>query len=68
MEPKHPSSRRYPPEVKQRAIELVIAAAKQSGERHGHVSRYCPSAGHRPRDPSPLGPPGRDRPRRPPRE
>lgn len=36
-----PSSRRYPPEVKQRAIDLVTAAIDQSGERHGHVSRIA---------------------------
>lgn len=41
MEPKHPSSRRYPPEVKQRAVELVFAAIESSGERHGHVSRIA---------------------------
>jgi len=38
---KHPSSRRYPPEVKQRAIELVFAAIDSSGERHGHVTRIA---------------------------
>ncbi len=41
MATKHPSSRRYPPEVKQRAIDLVAAAIEQSGERHGHVSRIA---------------------------
>ena len=41
MATKHPSSRRYPPEVKQRAIELVAAAIESSGERHGHVSRIA---------------------------
>jgi len=41
MEPKHPSSRRYPPEVKQRAVALVVSAIEQSGERHGHVSRIA---------------------------
>lgn len=41
MEPKHPSSKRYPPEVKDRAIELVFAAIASSGERHGHVSRIA---------------------------
>jgi transposase len=38
---KHPSSRRYPPEVRQRAIELVFAAIDSSGERHGHVTRIA---------------------------
>jgi transposase len=41
MATKHPSSRRYPPEVKQRAVDLVTAAIEQSGERHGHVSRIA---------------------------
>lgn len=41
MASKHPLSRRYPPEVKQRAIELVFAAIEQTGERHGHVSRIA---------------------------
>jgi transposase len=41
MEPKHPSSKRYPPEVKQRAIGLVFAAIDSSGERHGHVTRIA---------------------------
>jgi transposase len=27
--------------VKQRAIELVVAAIEESGERHGHVSRIA---------------------------
>ena len=38
---KHPSSRRYPPAVRQRAIELVFAAIDSSGERHGHVTRIA---------------------------
>ena len=38
---KHPSSRRYPPEVRQRAIEIVFAAIDSSGERHGHVTRIA---------------------------
>jgi putative transposase len=38
---KHPSSRRYPPEVKERAIQLVLATMQQQGERHGVVSRIA---------------------------
>jgi transposase len=38
---KHPSSRRYPPEVKERAIQLVLATMQQHGERHGVVSRIA---------------------------
>lgn len=41
MGTKHPSSRRYPPEVKERAVALVFSAIETSGERHGHVSRIA---------------------------
>ncbi|MGH2577175.1 MAG: IS3 family transposase [Actinomycetota bacterium] len=38
---KHPSSKRYPPEVKARAIQLVLTTIEQQGERHGVVSRIA---------------------------
>lgn len=38
---KHPSSRRYPPEMKERAIQLVLTTLEQRGERHGVVSRVA---------------------------
>ena len=38
---KHPSSRRYPPEVKDRAVQLVLTTMQQSGERHGIVTRIA---------------------------
>ena len=38
---KHPSSRRYPPEVKERAVQLVLTTIDQNGERHGLVSRIA---------------------------
>jgi transposase len=38
---KHPSSRRYPPEVKERAVQLVLTTMKQQGERHGVVTRLA---------------------------
>src|SRR5438128_4581814 len=41
MATKHPASRRYPPEVKQRAVQLVLATIEQQGERHGVVSRIA---------------------------
>jgi transposase len=41
MATKHPSSRRFPPEVKQRAVQLVLSAIEQQGERHGVVSRIA---------------------------
>lgn len=41
MATKHPSSRRYPPKVKQRAVQLVRTTMEQNGERHGVVSRIA---------------------------
>src|ERR671936_2358481 len=41
MGTKHSSSRRYPPEVKERAIQLVLTTMDQQGERHGVVSRIA---------------------------
>jgi transposase len=41
MATKHPSSRRYPSEVKERAIQLVLTTMEQQGERHGVVSRVA---------------------------
>ena len=38
---KHSSGRRYPPEVKQRAVELVTAAMELNGERYGVVTRIA---------------------------
>jgi transposase-like protein len=38
MATKHPSSRRYPPEVKQRAVQLVLTTIDQNGERHGVIA------------------------------
>ena len=42
MEPnKHPSSKRYPPEIRERAVRLVVQARKDSGEQQGHVARIA---------------------------
>lgn len=38
---KHPSSKRYPPEICERAVALVLSAIESSGERHGHVDRIA---------------------------
>lgn len=38
---KHPSSRRYPPEVKDRAVRLVFEAVEATGDRFGHVTRIA---------------------------
>lgn len=34
----HPSQRRYPPELKERAVRLVRETAAERGERHGAVT------------------------------
>ena len=31
----HPTQRRYPPEMRERAVRLVREAATEQGERHG---------------------------------
>jgi transposase len=38
---KHPSSKRYPPEVRERAVRLVFDQYDSSGERFGVVSRVA---------------------------
>ena len=43
--PKHPSSRRYPLELRERAIRMVFEAYEQSGERHGVVTRVAAQLG-----------------------
>jgi transposase len=46
MEPtKHPSSKRYPPEMRERAVRLVLEAIEASGEHHGHVTRIAHQLG-----------------------
>jgi transposase len=41
MRDKHPSAKRYPREVRERAVALVFSAIETSGERHGHVTRIA---------------------------
>jgi transposase len=38
---KHPSSKRYPPEIRDRAVRLVFETIEQSGERFGVVARVA---------------------------
>ncbi len=33
-----PSSKRYPPEVKKRAVDLVLTTISETGERHGVIA------------------------------
>jgi len=41
----HPTSRRYPLELRERAIRMVFEAYEQSGERHGVVTRIAAQLG-----------------------
>ncbi len=36
---KHVSQHRYPPELRERAIRMVLETIKETGERHGVVTR-----------------------------
>ncbi len=53
--------RRYPPELQERAVRLVLERIEQAGERQGAVSRVARQLGHRHRVAACLGAPGRDR-------
>ena len=66
MATKHPSSRRYPPEVKQRAVELTLRTMRETGERHAVIARIARKLDIGAQTLSPLGPPSRDRRRHPP--
>jgi hypothetical protein len=46
---KHPSSRRYPPEVKERAVQLVLTTMQQRGERTASSRRSRGSSTSAPR-------------------
>ena len=41
----HPSGRRYPPELKERAVRMVREATAESGERFGVVTRVARQLG-----------------------
>ena len=41
----HPSQRRYPPELKQRAVRMVHEAIQRSGESHGVITRVARQLG-----------------------
>lgn len=38
---KHPSTKRYPPEIRERAVRLVLETIERDGERHGVVTRIA---------------------------
>jgi transposase len=41
----HPSQRRYPPELKERAVRLVLERVAETGERHGAIVRIARQLG-----------------------
>jgi len=41
----HPSQRRYPPELRERAVRLVFERIEQTGERQGAVTRVARQLG-----------------------
>ncbi len=41
----HPSQRRYPPELKERAVRMVLERMAETGERHGAVVRVADQLG-----------------------
>ena len=44
-EPKHPTQRRYPPELRERAVRMVLEAFQHTGDRHGVVTRVAQQLG-----------------------
>ncbi len=42
---KHPSSKRYPPEMRERAVRMVQQSIEETGERWGVVSRVARQLG-----------------------
>jgi transposase len=42
---KHPSQKRYPPELRERAIRLVLETSEQTGARPGAVGRIARQLG-----------------------
>jgi transposase len=43
--PKHGSGHRHPPELRERAVRMVEETIKQTGERHGVVTRVAVQLG-----------------------
>ncbi len=41
----HPTQRRYPPELKERAVRMVREVAAEQGERHGAITRVARTLG-----------------------
>ena len=41
----HPSQRRYPPELRERAVRMVLETIEQTGERFGAITRVARQLG-----------------------
>ena len=41
----HSSQRRYPPELRERAVRMVLETIQQTGERHGVITRIAHQLG-----------------------
>ena len=46
-DPHSSSQRRYPRELRERAVRMVFTAIEESGERHGHIARVARQLGIR---------------------
>ena len=57
---KHPGQKRYPPELRERAVRMVLETIEQTGERFRSRQPDRPPARDRPRVPTELGAAGRD--------
>jgi transposase len=45
MEPKHPSSKRYPPELKERAVRMVLDLQREDPGDHSLIGRVARQLG-----------------------
>jgi transposase-like protein len=61
----HPAQRRYPPELRERAVRMVLETIEQTGERFGVITRVAHQLGIGTESLRSWGAPGRGR-RRPP--
>ena len=41
----HPSQKRYPPELRERAVRMVLETVEQTGERFGAITRVARQLG-----------------------
>jgi transposase len=41
----HPSQKRYPPELRERAVRMVLETIEQTGERFGVITRVAHQLG-----------------------